>query len=55
MRVDANSNLSFRIMKEATRLPLNHPEFKKEVLEKICKPNGYVEVRKHRVEPLQYL
>uniref|UniRef100_A0A383VQR7 Uncharacterized protein n=1 Tax=Tetradesmus obliquus TaxID=3088 RepID=A0A383VQR7_TETOB len=42
MRMDPGSKLSHRAMQTALRMPLNHPNFTGEVLDKLCKPNGYI-------------
>lgn len=44
MRIDANSRLMQRALKLAVTLPLNHPDFKNTIIEKLCKPNGYYQV-----------
>lgn len=45
MRIEPGSQLSFRIMETALRMPFNHKNFTGEVMEKLCKPNGYITVR----------
>jgi hypothetical protein len=44
MRMDKNSRLMQRALKLAVTLPLNHPDFKTTMIEKLCKPNGYFQV-----------
>jgi hypothetical protein len=44
MRMDAGSTLNDRAMQAALQLPLNHPHFDQEVIEKVCRPNGYIQV-----------
>jgi hypothetical protein len=38
-----------KLMELARQLPLNHPKFKEDVIEKICKPVGYFAVGCRRV------
>jgi hypothetical protein len=45
MRIEPGSQLSYRAMQTALRLPLNHPNFKKEIIGQLCKANGYSPVR----------
>ncbi|WIA33895.1 hypothetical protein OEZ86_006994 [Tetradesmus obliquus] len=42
MRIEPGSQLSFRIMATALRMPFNHKNFTGEIMEKLCKPNGYI-------------
>jgi hypothetical protein len=51
MRMDKNSRLMQRALKLATTLPLNHPDFKNSIIEKLCKPNGYYQVKTHTPHP----
>jgi hypothetical protein len=44
MRMEKGSRLMQRALKLATTLPLNHPDFKNTIIEKLCKPNGYYQV-----------
>jgi hypothetical protein len=50
MRMQAGSELTQRAMRVATWMPLNHPNFKQEVMDKICKPNGYMTVSVHALQ-----
>lgn len=45
VRVEPGSKLSHRIMQTALLMPFNHPYYQGEVMNKLCKPNGYVTVR----------
>jgi hypothetical protein len=45
LRMDPGSQLSHRAMRTALQLPLNDPNFEQDVLDKVCKPNGYIPVR----------
>jgi hypothetical protein len=38
------SPLLRKLMELAKSLPLNHPNFKEDIMEKICKPVGYIQV-----------
>jgi hypothetical protein len=53
MRIEPGSQLSHRAMRTALRLPLNHPHFKAEVIEKLCKANGYMPVRVGKLSMIQ--
>ncbi|WIA30057.1 hypothetical protein OEZ86_000152 [Tetradesmus obliquus] len=42
MRMQPGSELTHRAMRLATLLPLDHPRFQQDVMDKLCKPNGYM-------------
>lgn len=44
MRMQPGSELTHRVMRLATLLPLDHPRFQQEVMDKHCKPAGYMTV-----------
>jgi len=46
MRMEKGSRLMQRALQLATTMPLNHPDFKNTIIDKLCKPNGYYQVRR---------
>ncbi|WP_373533662.1 hypothetical protein [Microcoleus sp.] len=44
LRLEANSSLTRRMMQVATTMPQNHPDFEKEIIDKLCKKNGYYQL-----------
>ncbi|KAF8064648.1 hypothetical protein HT031_003449 [Scenedesmus sp. PABB004] len=44
MRYAAGSALSVRAMELARSMPIDHPRFKEEIIEKRCKPHGYYQL-----------
>jgi len=46
MRMEKGSRLMQRALQLATTMPLNHPDFNNTIIDKLCKPNGYYQVRR---------
>lgn len=44
MYMTAKSPVTYRAMELATTMPLNHPHFMDEIIEKRCKPHGYYQI-----------
>jgi hypothetical protein len=43
------SLLMQRALQLAATMPLNHPDFKSTIIDKLCKPNGYYQVSRGAV------